>query len=63
MHPKVLKELAEVLAEPLAAVFRTSLRIESKLPRQWKAANVAPLSKKETRMTKVTTAQTHKYSM
>ena len=45
MHPKVFRELAEVLAEPLAAVFRTSLR-EGKLPHQWKAANVTPLFKK-----------------
>ena len=45
MHPKVLKELSEELAEPLAAIFSTSLK-EGKLPHQWKAANVTPLFKK-----------------
>ena len=45
MHPKVLRELSEELAEPLAAIFRSSLQ-EGKLPHQWKSANVTPLFKK-----------------
>jgi hypothetical protein len=45
MHPKVLKELSDVIAEPLADVFRKSLA-ESTLPHQWKVANVTPLFKK-----------------
>jgi hypothetical protein len=45
MHPKVLKELSDVIAEPLADVFRKSLK-EGTLPHQWKVANVTPLFKK-----------------
>ena len=45
MHPKVLRELSDVLAEPLAAIFRTSLN-EGILPHQWKSANITPLFKK-----------------
>jgi hypothetical protein len=45
MHPRVLREMADVLAEPLAAVFRKSLS-EGTLPTQWKEANVTPIFKK-----------------
>ena len=45
IHPRVLKESAEVLAEPLALIFTKSLA-EGKLPEQWKEANVTPLFKK-----------------
>lgn len=45
MHPRVLKELAEELAEPLAIIFTQSLS-EGKLPESWKDANVTPLFKK-----------------
>lgn len=45
MHPKVLRELSDVIAEPLADVFRKSLK-EGTLPHQWKVANVTPLFKK-----------------
>lgn len=45
MHPRVLKELANVLAELLAIVFRASLT-EGIVPYQWKQANVTPLFKK-----------------
>ena len=45
MHPKVLKEMSDLLAEVLAVIFRTSLN-EGKIPYQWKDANVTPLFKK-----------------
>jgi hypothetical protein len=45
VHPRILRELADELAKPLATVFRTSL-CEGVLPRQWKDANVTPLFKK-----------------
>lgn len=45
MHPRVLKELADVVFEPLADVFRKSLS-EGIVPTQWKEANVTPLFKK-----------------
>ena len=43
--PRVLKELADVIADPLARVFRKSLH-EGTVPSDWKHANVAPIYKK-----------------
>lgn len=45
LHPRLLKELAEELAEPLSVLFTISLE-EGKLPETWKDANVTPLFKK-----------------
>jgi hypothetical protein len=45
LHPRVLKELADALAEPLALLFNKSLS-EGKLPSMWKDADVTPLFKK-----------------
>ena len=45
LHPCVLKELADQLAEPLAILYEKSLS-EGKLPSVWKDANVTPLFKK-----------------
>lgn len=45
IHPRILKELAEVLAEPLTKIFRLSIS-QGSLPEQWKTANVTPLFKK-----------------
>lgn len=44
-HPRVLKELAAELSEPLALVFEKSLR-NGILPSDWKEAQVTPLFKK-----------------
>lgn len=44
-HPRVLKELAHELAEPLCLIFRKSFA-EGKLPADWKCAQVTPLFKK-----------------
>lgn len=48
LHPRVLKECAEVLARPLTSIFRSSLR-EGKLPQSWKEANITPVYKKGSR--------------
>ena len=45
ISPRVLKELADVIADPLARVFRKSLH-EGTVPSDWKHANVAPIYKK-----------------
>ena len=41
----ILKELSDVIAEPIASLFNKSMK-EGKLPGQWKEANVTPLFKK-----------------
>ena len=50
MHPQVLKEMRQVLAEPLAQLFQLSIETES-LPIDWKVGNVSPIHKKGSRQT------------
>ncbi|CAM5079740.1 unnamed protein product [Natator depressus] len=45
LHPRVLKELADVIAEPLAIIFENSWRT-GEVPDDWKKANVVPIFKK-----------------
>ncbi|CAM4643947.1 unnamed protein product [Lepidochelys kempii] len=45
LHPRVLKELAAVIAEPLAIIFENSWRT-GEVPNDWKKANVVPIFKK-----------------
>ncbi|CAM4550084.1 unnamed protein product [Caretta caretta] len=45
LHPRVLKELAAVIAEPLAIVFESSWRT-GEVPDDWKKANVVPIFEK-----------------
>ena len=42
---RVLKEMSEVICEPLAIIFRTSV-ISAQLPEEWKSANITALFKK-----------------
>ncbi|CAM5102191.1 unnamed protein product [Natator depressus] len=44
-HPRVLKELVAVIAEPLAIIFENSWRT-GEVPDDWKKANVVPIFKK-----------------
>jgi len=49
MHPRVLRELADVIAEPLSIIFERSGR-KGEVPEDWRKANVTPVfnkSKKE----------------
>ncbi|CAM5088467.1 unnamed protein product [Eretmochelys imbricata] len=45
LHLRVLKELADVIAEPLAIIFENSWR-SGEVPDNWKKANVVPIFKK-----------------
>ncbi|CAM4548919.1 unnamed protein product [Lepidochelys olivacea] len=45
LHPRVLKELAAVIAAPLAIIFENSWRT-GEVPDDWKKANVVPIFKK-----------------
>ncbi|CAM4585244.1 unnamed protein product [Lepidochelys kempii] len=45
LHPRVLKELAAVIAEPLAIIFENSWRT-GEVPDDWKKANEVPIFKK-----------------
>ena len=45
LHPKVLSETAEIIAEPLYKIFQQSLS-SGKLPQQWKQAIIIPSHKK-----------------
>ncbi|CAM5158135.1 unnamed protein product [Eretmochelys imbricata] len=45
LHPRVLKELAAVIAEPLAIIFENSWGT-GEVPDDWKKANVVPIFKK-----------------
>ncbi|KGL75503.1 RNA-directed DNA polymerase from mobile element jockey, partial [Tinamus guttatus] len=44
MHPRVLWELAEVIAKPLSIIFERSWRT-GEVPEDWKKANVTPVFK------------------
>ncbi|CAM4636979.1 unnamed protein product [Lepidochelys kempii] len=46
LHPRLLKELVDVIAEPLAITFENSWR-SGKVLDDWKKANVVPIFKKE----------------
>jgi hypothetical protein len=45
LHPRVLKELAEIINKPLCVIYQQSLT-EGVLPSEWKSANISPIFKK-----------------
>ena len=42
LHPRVLRELSEVISKPLTTIMHKSLT-EEQLPRSWKDANISPI--------------------
>ncbi|NWT63551.1 RTJK polymerase, partial [Erythrocercus mccallii] len=45
LHPRVLREMAEVIARPLSIIFERSWRT-GEVPEDWRKANVVPIFKK-----------------
>ncbi|PKU29605.1 rna-directed dna polymerase from mobile element jockey- hypothetical protein [Limosa lapponica baueri] len=45
MHPQVLRELADVVAEPLSIIYERSWRT-GEVPEDWRKANITPVYKK-----------------
>ena len=45
IHPRVLRELAEVIAEPLSIIYQRSL-LTGEVPEDWRLSNVTPIYKK-----------------
>ena len=45
IHPRVLRERAEVIAEPLSIIYQCSL-LTGEIPEDWRLANVTPIYKK-----------------
>ena len=50
IHPRILKELASVIAVPLTIIFNTSLKNRN-FPNKWKTADIVPIHKKDSRST------------
>ena len=45
IHPRVPRELAQVIAEPLAIIYQRSL-LTAEVQEDWRLANVTPIYKK-----------------
>ena len=45
IHPRVLRELAEAIAEPLSVVYQRSL-LTGEVPEDWRLAGVTPIYQK-----------------
>lgn len=54
MHPRVLKKLAEMVAEPLSMIFEKSW-LSGEVPGDWKKGHVTSIYKKGSKRTQGTT--------
>ena len=45
LHPRVMRELAGVIAEPLSAIYQRSW-LSGEVPEDWRLADVTPIYKK-----------------
>ena len=45
VHPRLLKELAKIILEPLEKMFNLSLQ-SSKMPEEWKIGEISAISRK-----------------
>jgi hypothetical protein len=45
LHPRILKELSDILAKPINIIFNTTIKT-GKIPDQWKYANITAIYKK-----------------
>ena len=56
MHPRLLKEMAEVVAEPLSIIFEKSW-LSGEVPNDWRKGHVTPIYKEGSKGAEGTTGR------